>query len=229
MNKLESLKNVFLFSELDEKSLKELELITGIKKYKKTQVIFNEGDLATTLYILLDGIIDLIKYSSDGKEQRIRRVSAGEIFAEAAVFSGSQYPVTSIAKKETTLLYIEKNKFISFVKSHPNVALQMMGTMSHLLRHLNQKIGEISLSSVSSRLAKYILEEARKNRSDQFTLDIKKQDLAAELGTISETLSRAFKKFKEKGLIEINKKTIKIKSPTALKQELGDVSHFITT
>jgi len=88
--------------------------------------------------------------------------------------------------------------------------------MAKLLRHLNRLVAEISMKSVPARLARYLIAESKEAGSNRFELKIKKTELAFKLGTISETLSRTLKKFKDDGLISVSGKLIEILNSSGL-------------
>lgn len=218
MDKLELLKKCAFFSDIDDVSLAGLHKIVSEKKYSKGQMIFSEGEDPTALHILGTGSVDLVKLSPEGKEKLIRTVKPGEVFAEAAVFSGETYPATAMARSESRLFTIERSKFISFVRSNPAVAIKMLGTMSRLLRHMNDLLSDLTLGSVSSRLAKFLVRTSEEEKNISFKLPVRKNDLAFILGTVSETLSRNIKKFKELGLIEVRGNLIRIRDLKKLKE-----------
>jgi len=218
MNTHELIKETPLFSELKPNAQTELQKITLTITFSKDEMLFTEGEPAENLYILSSGTVDLIKSSPDGKEQLIRQVDEGETFAEAAMFSGESYPVTAIARSKGSLLVIHKNKFLSFIKKNPEISMQIMGAMAKLLRHLNQLITKMTLGSVQSRLAAFIIKRSRESGSPSFELGMKKQELAFQLGTISETLSRNLRKLQDDGIIEVNGQSITIKNATRLNE-----------
>lgn len=212
------LKSCFLFSEIDANELKELERISAAKSFAEGNILFSEGEPARALYILADGEIDLIKAAADGREQLIRKVLPGENFAEAAVFSGICYPATAIARCDSNVVIIEKSRLIAFIKRSPEVSLKMMGSMSTLLRHLNTTIERLSLRSVESRLAEFLIKKHMEVGKLKIDIGMKKCELAFQLGTISETLSRTFKKMSKKGIISVSGNTINIKHLSKLKE-----------
>lgn len=211
MNKEELLKCCPIFSNVGDLLLKNLAAIARSTSYDRNCIIFSEGDDADTLYVLASGAIALVKSSPDGREQLIRNVKAGEVFAEAAMFSGKTYPATAIARQESQVLLIEKREFVALIQQFPELSLKIMGTMAHLLRHLNKLLAEMSLYSVEGRLASYFLSLSKKFKSNAFTLPIKKGELAFELGTVSETLSRNLKKMQDKGFVSIRGNQVVIK------------------
>lgn len=198
------------FAEIDDNYINELNKISLRKKVLKQSIIFSQDEKADALFILARGRIDLISTSSTGKEKLIRSVKEGETFAEAAMFAGETYPATAVAYENSEIIKVPKNAFIKFISQNPQAALQIMGAMAKLLRHLNKMLTDISLSSVNSRLAQYLLRKINESESNEITLKISKKELAFKLGTISETLSRAFGKLQKDGLIKVKNNKISI-------------------
>jgi len=215
------LKHCMLFSELDSTALGELERAARIKKIGRGDVLFNEGDDAHSFCVVVSGSLDLVKSSPDGKEQLVRHVKKGEIFAEAAMFSGIAYPVTAVAKSKTEVLSIKKTSFLKFIKLHPDVSLKMMGVMSNLMRHLNSLLADLSLGTVSSRLAEFLLRRSKEEGSREFLLGMKKRELAFKLGTIPETLSRNLSKMVKIKALSVRRDKICIKNINRLESLAG--------
>lgn len=217
MSKRELIKNTPFFSELNSQAVSSLEKIIRQANYNKNDILFFAGEPAKYLFFVESGLVELIKSSPDGKEQLIRTVNFGETFAEAAMFAGEDYPVTAIVRSKSSIMSISKENFLEFVRSNPEVSLSIMGAMSKLLRHLNTLVTNLSLTSVASRLAQFLLQRSRETGSRSFELGIKKRELAFKLGTISETLSRNFKKMRATGIINVTNNTINIIDITALR------------
>jgi len=102
------------------------------------------------------------------------------------------------------------------LEKDPELALTMMGGMAAKLREFNQLISQLSLHDVPARLGMAILQQARQAGSDTFKLSQSKQQLAGQIGTVPETLSRALKKLKDSGAIDVQGATITVLNKTAL-------------
>lgn len=211
MHTADIIKKLPIFSGIDDLAAEGLSRIASGKAFEKDETIFSEGDDAAAIFILVSGIVDLIKSSPSGKEQFVRRVKPGEMFAEAAVFSGEAYPASAISRTRAEILQIEKKKFTAFVRANPDVALKIVGAMARLLRHLNNLLTQHTLGSVQSRLVEYLVGRAKKAGSNTFELGIEKRELAYKIGTIPETLSRSLKKLAKQGLISVRGSKISLK------------------
>jgi CRP/FNR family transcriptional regulator len=219
----EDLQNNPLFSGLDDEGLKQIERIAQRRNIKKGEGLFFQGEEARGFFMVLRGRIKVFRLSTQGQEYVMRVAGPGETLAEAAVFSGKSYPASAEALEDSQLYYFIKSDFIQLIRREPQLALNMMSGLSLLLRHLAQQVEDLSLKEVSSRLARYILDQARNGSAPlaaglQVPLAMKKNLLASRLGTIGETLSRTLAKMKQRGVIEIVKDVVVIRNPELLKE-----------
>ena len=216
MREIETLRHCPLFSEVGNAALADLLKGAVRSEAGRGEMIFSEGDPAEALYILASGRVDLVKSSADGSEQFVRWVRPGETFAEAAVFAGATYPATAVARQDSRLIVIEKRRFVAFLRSHPDAALAMLAAMARLLRHLNGLLAELSLASVESRLAAWLLRRMREAGAARFAIGIPKKELAFRLGTVPETLSRNLRRLVAAGAIRVQGAEIEVRDAQAL-------------
>ncbi len=217
MPHIELLHRSALFSELDQAEIDALHRIVGFRELARGQVLFLEGDPAEGFFVLLSGSMRIYKSSAEGREFTLHRITPGQMFAEAAIFKGRVYPANCIATEDSVVAFFPKGAFVEVVKEQPTVALKIIGGLSAWLREFTVKLENLSLKDVPARLATYLLTQARANDSRQFELPVSKTELARELGTISETLSRTLKKLKNLGVIEESRDGIEILDPARLK------------
>jgi CRP/FNR family transcriptional regulator, dissimilatory nitrate respiration regulator len=219
----ELLKRNPLFSGLDEAGLAKVKGITSHRSYKKGSTLFSQGDTARGFYLVTNGKVKIFRLSPNGQEYVMRIVGPGETIAEAAVFSGKTYPASAEVLEDSRLYYLNKSDFTALIRESPQLALNMMTGLSLLLRDLAQQVDDLSLKEVSARLARFLIEEAEKifsvpTNGIEIPLEMKKNLLAARLGTIGETLSRTLAKMKQKHIITIKKDIITILNIAALKE-----------
>lgn len=209
-----SLSELPFFSEFTDEDSKKISGFSSIRKYKKHQIIFLEGDDYSGFYIALKGKIKVFKTTSEGLETIIHLVKPFEIFAEVPLFEQTdKYPVNAEALEESELYFIPKFEFMRFVEEHPHIYFKIISGFAKKLRELTMRLESITLHEVTSRLANYILIEletasAPKKTPLSIELPISKASLAIYLGTITETLSRTFKKLQNEGILEVEGKKI---------------------
>lgn len=226
MENMQILKKSLLFSGLGEEYLTEVAEIAQRRTFGKGESLFSEGDPAIGFYLLASGSLKLCKISPDGKEKVLHFVHPNETFAEAAFFGDGRYPAEAKALEEGTALFFPKEGFMGLLERNPRFSLNLIVSLSLLLRRFARQIEELSFAEVPARLAAYLLELAeRKSTTFQgktyLELGIKKGELASRLGTVSETLSRSFRKMKEEGLIEVEGSRVIINDMSRLKGMIG--------
>jgi CRP/FNR family transcriptional regulator len=222
--KKETLLNVPLFSEMDNSHLSEISKISRIEQFKKNQHIFLENDPYRGFYIVLKGSIKVYRISSEAKEYILHLRKPLQSFADVPLFEvGGNYPANAIALEDCDLLFIPKEEFTELIRRNPSIALRMLAGFARRMRDMVNKMEEITTKEVSSRLARYILSEIEKNGSIKLKepflrLTMSKANVATYLGTITETLSRTFKKLHDDNIIVVAGKKIFVKDLKKLKQ-----------
>jgi CRP/FNR family transcriptional regulator len=160
-----------------------------------------------------------------GKEQVIHIFRSGESLAEATLATMSGYPGDARAVEPSQVLLIQKAGMLELIRSQPEFALRMLSSMAMHLRVLVGQIEDISLKDVETRLANWLLKRCPKpddSNPVSIRLTSTKRVLAAELGTVSETLSRTFSKFREQELISVVGNNVTVLNPLRLKQLLAE-------
>ncbi len=208
-----TLREVPLFTKLDEEELGILDGIGVVKKFRKDRVIFLEGDAFVGFYVVLSGSVKVYKLSADGDETVLHVLQPYRSFAEAPVLTGEGvYPACAQALEESSLFYVPAAEFRKLMEKSPSIAMKISEAFAVRLMELNKKFEQLS-ASVESRLARYIIGEISANGSVKnpepfFTLTISKKDLAAHLGIAVETLSRTLRKLKDRKIIREGSKKI---------------------
>lgn len=200
-----------LFEGLTPKQYNALGAIAVRKYYSRGQNFFAEGDEGVGFYMILSGKVKVFKLSPEGKEQIFHILEAPEPFGEAAVFAGEHFPASAQALTETPVLFFPRQKFVELIGREPALALSMLALLSRRLRKLTVLVESLSLKEVPGRLAAYLLYLKDHNHSTSvIELDVSKNQLAALLGTIPETLSRILRRMAEEKLIKADARTIAI-------------------
>lgn len=203
MNNIEYLKEVFLFSAMPERDLQTLAEFCNVKKAGKREVLFLENQRADAFFYIISGQVKIYRMSDEGQEVTLEIHSTGDLFAEAAIFDKETYPANCQTLEETVLLRIPKIDFIDFIVRNPLFSIRIMHAYSRRLRQLVKIIEDQTLHDLKFRLAKHLLEKADKEDDKLIYKHItSKKELASMLGTIPESLSRTFKIFKDKAIID---------------------------
>lgn len=202
-----------LFSGLTDKDLTVIRNAGRRRSLDTEMFVFMEGDPADHFFLVLSGKVKVFKTAPDGKEQILLLAGPGESFGEAALFAERRFPASAQAVAETDVLSFSRDNFLELIRKHPILALNMIAGLSVRLHHLTRLIQQLSLEDVSTRLAGYLLDQlsAADPATQTVHLPEKKMTLASLLGTIPETLSRAFARLTRLGIIAVEGDTVIIR------------------
>ncbi len=162
---------------------------------EKGDVVFFEGQKAESVFLLESGAIQLVKTSVDGKEVVIRAVRPGGVFAELALYGGT-YPVTANVTEVSRVHAVPAADFRSLLRDEDFRQDFEVGLIKRI-RFLGDRILYLTACDVEERLLRFLRE--RFGEEDSYTVSMPKKDIAAEIGTIPETLSRLIHRLAKDG------------------------------
>ena len=210
----EILKHSLIFSSLNEGELAELSKLAIERSFKPDEFVFWEGDASNYFYIVVEGRIKIVKYSSSGKEFIIAFFGSGEMFGEVAVFEGKPYPASAQAVADTKVLVIKKEDFLSFLATRPKVALGIINVLGGRLRDAQSRLKDLAGERVEQRLATTLLMLSSKLGP---TLPFTRQEIANMAGTTTETAIRVTSQLRKRGIIRSVRGKIIILDETKLR------------
>ncbi len=210
---IETLRQCRMFAGLDDWALRDLSELCAIRPLAKGQYVFHESEVSIGFYIVQTGAINVHRISPEGKEQVINVFKPFDSFAEAALSAGDVYPVDAVAIQPSQVVLVRKDPFRFLLKSKPDLALNMLSSMSVHLKHLVQLVEDLKFKHIEAKLAHWLFCQCTDSRSSNpqvITLDTTKKVLASRLGVTSETLSRTLAKFRQEKIITVTGKTITV-------------------
>jgi CRP/FNR family transcriptional regulator, dissimilatory nitrate respiration regulator len=211
LNLVEYFKNIFLFKNLSDEDLNKIKNFSQIRKLKKNEILFNQGEEAAAFFIVYEGSLKISKFSEKGNEQLYHVQQPTDLVAEASIFGEGIYPATCIALEASAIIEIQAKAFKELIIKTPNIALKLLYSYSMRLRSFARTIDSLSLLDVKGRLAKFLIDNSRLTENKRIVeLSVSKKELAQILGTIPETFSRTIQLFKKEKLISEKDKVITI-------------------
>jgi CRP/FNR family transcriptional regulator len=218
------LRNTQLFASLTEKEMSALATRVSCRHFDRGELLFNEGDPCKGLFLVATGKIRIFKLSPSGREQVLAAEGPGSSFAELPVFDGGSYPASASVLEDAELLFISRKDFQNFCREHPEVGLKVLAIVGSRLRRLVGIIEELSFTTVRQRLIALILRLAQANGTPtitglSFELANSHQELASELGTVRELVSRNLGRLQAEGFLEVDGRKIIVKDLEGLKHE----------
>jgi CRP-like cAMP-binding protein len=215
------LESTALLAGLSPEELRTLAARAARKRFSAGELLFSEGEPCHGLHIIASGKVRIFKSSANGREQVLAVNLPGEAVAEIPVFDGGLYPASGIALEETQIVFISQRDFQGYCLEHPQVALKMLSVVGARLRRLVDIIEELSFTTIRQRLVATLLklaqtEGAATARGIEFQLPSTHQELANQLGTVRELISRNLMRLQVEGLVEVDARRIIVKDMKGL-------------
>jgi CRP/FNR family transcriptional regulator len=188
---------------------------------KKGEQIIREGDPVTGVYFVYSGSVKVHKKWGE-KDIIVRFATKGKIFGHRGLGSeDSVYPISATAIEPSTICFIEKNFFLATLKVNHEFAFKLMMFYAEELRESEEKMRNLALMPVKSRLAValfHLKDLFGLDEQNCISIDLSRQDLAAFTGATYETVFRTMNELIQDGLISLTAKKIHIRDPSGLKQ-----------
>jgi CRP/FNR family transcriptional regulator len=222
----QKLARVPIFSGLSEEELGFLIQRVVPRRYLPGEIVFSEGERCSGLYVVASGHVRIYKTSAAGREQVLSIDGPGNSIAELPVFDGGNYPASCAAIDDATLLFVSKQDFQALCLAHPQITLKVLRVVGARLRRLVGIIEELSFATVRQRLVALVIRLAETSGTPsqdglRFELTKSHQDLASELGTVRELVSRNLSRLQAEGFIEVQGRKIVVKDLAGLKEARG--------
>lgn len=207
MNPSGIIRQTDFFKGVSEKSRK---LVSGIlipKTLKKRQILFSEGEPGHSLFLCGSGTIQLSRIHADGRETVIKLIEPGEMFAEVILFEHDRYPVTATALSRSLVYLLPKRQFLGLLEN-PDFRGDFIANLMKKMRYLAQQIVNLTTLSAEERLLRFLF--SHHDARSEFSLALSKKDIASAIGTNPETLSRIFLSLRQRGILTMQGKNIRI-------------------
>lgn len=191
------------------------------RRHGHGELLFSEGDPCRGLYIIESGKLRIFKSSPNGREQVLAVEGPGGSVAELPVFDGGPYPASASTVEDSQILFVSRPDLRSFCLQHPEVALKMLAVVGARLRRLVGIIEELSFTTVRQRLVAALVRLAQAtgkqtDRGIEFELAGTHQEMAHQLGTVRELVSRNLMRLQAEGLLEVEARSIVVRDMSGL-------------
>jgi CRP/FNR family transcriptional regulator, cyclic AMP receptor protein len=221
----QTLAKVAIFSDLTGAELGFLTPRVVPRQHAPGELIFAEGEPCAGLFVVERGHVRIFKSSPGGREQVLSIDGPGSSVAELPVFDGGPYPASGSAVDEATVLLVRKQDFQALCLAHPQVALKVLRVVGSRLRRLVGIIEELSFTTVRRRLGSFLLRLAQRDGQRtaagvEITLPASNQELASQIGTVRELVSRNLSRFQQEGLLTVDGRSVVIRDLPALEAEV---------
>src|SRR5437016_8711229 len=167
---IDTLRHVPLFESLDDETARKLcQLLECIDCKAKTS-LFRAGDEGDAMYLIERGKVRICVQGTDGRDMTLTELGRGDFFGEMVLFDGQRRSADAVVAEDARLAVLSREHFLSFVRSSPNVALELLTALANRLRRTDELLRRSATRNVN-------VEEAA-----QLTLADRAADIIAEFG-----------------------------------------------
>lgn len=206
-----------LFKGVSRKDISEMLICLKGKTvtYRKTEIIFAEGEKAGYIGIVLSGAVQISRTDYYGTRSIVATVQPSEMFGEVFACADVSYvPIDAYAQTDTTVLMLNFKSFMDVNTPACEFKSKLITNMIKIIASknllLHQKMEIMSKRTTKEKLMAYLLFQAKKEGSNRFSITFDRQELADYLGVDRSGLSAEIGKLCRAGVLKCNKNQFEI-------------------
>ncbi len=223
-DKLWHLKHIAMFAGFTDAEMRQLAERTIMRSYARGGVIAKPDDPPDTIYLIKKGRVKLTRYSASGREHVLALLEPGEIYGERAL--GGTTAVHCEAFEDTLICVLSLSHFEELLRAKPDLALRVIKALARRLRRAEEEIENFAFRDVPGRLSALLVRLAEAGAESgsspesqrRLVLRLTHQDLANMIGATRETVTNVLSRFRDMGLITIQRREIVIKGLQRLRR-----------
>jgi CRP/FNR family cyclic AMP-dependent transcriptional regulator len=222
----DELGNAPLFAALDEEAASALRSSMSEVRLVRGQTLFTEGESGDRLYVVTAGKIKLVHTAPDGRENLLAVLGRGEMFGELSLFDPGPRTATATAVTKATLVGLGHDDLELWLRGRPEVATHLLAALAQRLRRTNEHLADLVFRDVPGRVAKALLDLARRfgvQSEDglHVTHDLTQEELAQLVGASRETVNKALADFAARGFLRLQARAVVILDVERLSRRAG--------
>lgn len=208
------------FSSAKNDLEKEFEKHAVSHFFKKEVFLTLEGDNCNYFPIIKSGIVRVYKVGSQGQEITLYRIHPGEscILTISCLLAKNKFPAFAVVEKDCEILLVSAEKLREWMKKYDLWSDYIYNYLSEVLVNVLQIVENISFKKINVRLLEYLVEQYLQNGNQLF---LTHQQIAFDIGTAREVVSRSLKEFESSNLISLSRGKINILDVSELEKQLS--------
>lgn len=214
MDKIELIKTHYLFRDLDAGMQTRIAQLASTRKVEAGQYVFFKYDPGDALYGVVSGRVDITATAPSGREAVLNTIYPGEIFGEIALLDGQRRSADALAAVDSELVILHRQNFLPLMKEDVNLALHMLDLVCGRVRWISQRVEDFSFLNVEGRLAKLILNMAKRLGEDTAEgrrIDISQSEVGRILGISRVSVNKHLQQWLKEDWIALGRGNIVLK------------------
>ncbi len=211
-----------LFGHADDATLLALAGALRIRRFRKGETVFHQGDPGDALFIVGSGSVKVVLPSNEGNEPAIVAVlGPGEFFGELAILDGAPHSATIVAVEPTETLVLRREAFLDLIDSEPELRRALLASLAVEIRRLTGHVEDLHFLDLPGRLASRILRLAGTDRGDasgaiRIPWPYTQSELAGMIGGSRQSVNRLLADLTEDGLVRLERDVLIVIDPDRL-------------
>ncbi len=211
-----------LLGTLDEEDLVRLARRSRLRRYRRGQVLFTEGDPADAVVIVAEGRLKVLVIADDGREHVVNIAEAGDTIGELALADAGPRSATVEALDETVVMVVDRAVVEEMIRERPEVARKLLRALGAHVRRLTGQNADLVFLDLPRRVAKLLLYRMRQTSHQVIELGLNQTEIAAMLGGSRQSVNQALRDFEKRGWILGEGTTITIQDVDRLRRFAGE-------
>lgn len=189
------------------------ESLGTVRTFSKGEIIYRQGDFASTFYYLKKGRVSVFMTSIDGMEKTLNTASKGELLGEGAFFDKKPRVSSARAVTNCEVVMIDEQTLTKLFSKHPKLAFELLEILSNRIRLLSSQLDSMTFLQADARIARLLLQSEKDGR-----VSLTHEEIASAVGVSRVTVSKTLGKFSANGYISTAYRKIIIKNRERLEE-----------
>ncbi len=199
-----------LFAGLTTQQLEELVEHSIVRQFAKNTLVVSQGDETDSLYVIIEGAVDVFLKNDTGKEIIINSLGACDSFGELAPLGHIPRQASIITKSACVFSVISKQVFMESLLTQPTVSMKIIELLVERIQDLTDDLSSVALDDVYHRVVRVLHKHSTEKEGKLVTDRLTQQDIANRVGATREMVHRILKELKAGDYISIDGKHITI-------------------
>jgi CRP/FNR family transcriptional regulator, cyclic AMP receptor protein len=220
-SKLWYLERFRLLDVLSDSQKRSVEALARMSEVKRGTRIYLPGDPSNQIFLLKSGVMKIASLGPDGREMILTFLHAGDLFGELAVVDESPRDHLAEAYADAVICAVDRQTFLQLLRQSPELGYQITKLMGLRLKTLRTRVEELLYKSAQHRVAHTLLWLAdehgiRDAAGVLIPIRLTQRDLGNLVGLSRESVNFILQDFRARGLLEAERRSIRLKDPEAL-------------
>ena len=218
-----ALLNGTLFAAMPAAEQNRILVLASERSVQRGQIIFQKGDMDSSMMAVLRGSVRISTGSTDGKEVILNTIGVGEVFGEIALLDGRPRSADATAVEDCTLLVIERRHFLPFLLANQDLVLRMLSVLCQRLRQTSDALGDMVTLDLPGRLARLLVRLADDHGSAtpqgiRINFKLSQRDIGTRVASSRESVNKQLHIWRDAGWLSLDQGYITLREPAQFRE-----------